>query len=152
MTGDTTTTPRSSLAALFPLVARGFAALSFVFFAASFIAAVLNPDIGQTLTDLLRWGDHPTRAYELMISAIYIAWAPFLWVAAGRPAQHHLLLDFTLVVNAAHFGTMAGMSLLMHDEHHHLYGDVLLGWAGLLAYGVTWLAARPAAVRGRVHA
>lgn len=143
MPAATTGTPTTTLGKLFPLVARAFAALSFVFFTVSFIAAVLNQDIGHTLTMLIRWGHQPSRAYEMMICAIYMAWSPFLWVAAGHPREHRLFLDFTLVGNAAHFGTMAAMGLTMQHEHAHLYGDVLLGWAGLIAYAVTWLAARP---------
>ena len=127
----------------FFLVARGFAALSFIFFTASFVAAILNPNIGHVLTMLLRWGDHPTRAYEMMISVIYMAWAPFLWIAAGDPRKHRLFLDFTLVGNAAHFTTMAVMSMTMPMEHDHMFGDVLLGWVGLIAYAVTWFSARP---------
>lgn len=146
MTVSATESAQRLLAGLFPLAARTFAALSFVFFTVSYIAAILNPDIGETLTLLIRWsepGEEPSRAYEMMVCAIYMAWAPFLWYAAGRARQHRFFLDFTLAVNTAHFGTMLGMAIAFEHEHAHLYGDVLLAWLGTIAYAVTWWALRP---------
>lgn len=114
------------------------AAASFVaFFGAGLVVLVSGAPVPDAARDLLLWGTNG-RAYELMICAIYLVWGIFLWVAAREPARHRLFLDFTVVANVAHFATMLVEGLTLPGEHHHLYGDVLLGWVLLLPLAVTW--------------
>lgn len=99
---------------------------------------------GQLLMRLVRWGhqDGGGEHYELMISVVYIVWGAFLWKAAANPLGNKLFLDFTVVANLAHFGLMFLQGVLMHGEHIHLLGDVLMGWVLVVALMVVWLPAR----------
>jgi hypothetical protein len=77
-----------------------------------------------------------------MICTIYLVWAIFLWRCAGNPLQEKTFLDFTMVANAAHFGLMFFQGLFLHGEHQHLFGDILLGWSGLILFIVFWIPSR----------
>ena len=119
-----------------------FLAIGFgIFFSALALHSVHLIGFGDTYLSLVRWGSHG-EAYELMICVIYLAWSPFLWIAAREPLRQKLFIDFTVVVNVVHFGTMFVQGLVMEGEHQHLYGDVLLGWFGLLPLIVIWLPLR----------
>lgn len=106
--------------------------------------SLLNSEGGRLAMSLVRWGNPGGGGehYELMICVIYIVWGAFLWRAAANPLRHKLFMDFTVVANTAHFGLMFIQGLLMHGEHIHLVGDILLGWAGLLLLILFWLPAR----------
>lgn len=128
---------------IFRLVTKAFAAALFVFFALAWIGSAVDVQLPDEIMRLIRWGTgSEVRAYEMMISTIYLVWAPFIWIASRRPSENRLFLDFTLIANAAHFGLMAVQGMVFTGEHHHLYGDVLLGWLGLLCFGAAWLSVR----------
>ncbi len=112
-----------------------------IFFLALGLHSLRFANFGETYLSLVRWGSHG-EAYELMICVIYLAWAPFLWRAAKNPLKEKTLIDLTIVVNVVHFGTMFVQGLVMEGEHVHLYGDILLGWLGLLPLIVFWLPVR----------
>jgi hypothetical protein len=122
---------------LFPIALRVVAIGFVVFFGAGFLALIAGTSIPPALGGLVRWGQHG-KAYELMICSIYVVWAGFLWCAAKAPVRNKMFLDFTILANAAHFGTMLVEGMVMPGEHHHLHGDVLLGWAALLPLAVLW--------------
>ncbi|RJQ70504.1 hypothetical protein D5S17_29110 [Pseudonocardiaceae bacterium YIM PH 21723] len=132
---------------LLPLATRLFAVILGTFFAVALLVTVTGTPIGEPLTSLTMWG-HGGEAYVVMICAIYLGWVPFIYLAAADPAKNSLVLDSFLGLNAAHFGAMLIMGLLMEGEHAHLAGDVLLGVAGLAAWGALWLSARKHYVSG----
>lgn len=119
-----------------------FLAIGFgIFFSVLALHSVHLIDFGHTYLSLVRWGSHG-EAYELMICVIYLAWCPFLWIAARDPMNEKTFIDFTVVVNVVHFGTMFFEGLAMEGERIHLIGDVLLGWLGLFPLIVLWLPVR----------
>jgi hypothetical protein len=109
-----------------------------LFWSGAFMVLLLGIDLGPRLTPLIRWGAHGDE-YAMMLCSLYIPWGVFLWRAAAQPWRNKMLIDFTLVANAGHYGLMTLMALLMSGERQHLLGDVLLGWLGLLPLLLTWL-------------
>lgn len=105
---------------------------------------LMQSEIGRLFMRLVRWGDQNGGGehYELMISTIYVVWGCFIWKAAANPLEQKLFLDFTVLANMAHFSLMFMQGLLMHGEHIHLVGDVMLGWASLVLLMIVWLPAR----------
>lgn len=114
-------------------------ALAFsLFWSAAFMVLLLGVDLGPWLTPLIRWGAHGDE-YAMMLCSLYIPWGVYLWRAATQPLRHKLLIDFTVVANAGHYGLMTLMAFVIPGAHTHLLGDVLLGWLGLLPLLLTWL-------------
>jgi hypothetical protein len=124
-----------------PTVIRTLAVLFVVFFSLALVAAATKSQAPGLLDDLFGWGSIGD-AEEMMISAIYIVWGLFLWPTAKDPARYRFFLDFTIAANAAHFGVMLVQAIVIEGEHLHLAGDVLVGWAVLLALVVAWLPVR----------
>ena len=103
---------------------------------------------------LVRWGDGG-EPQEVMLGSIYLAIAVYLWVAAGRPLQHWLHLDFALAANAAHSIAMIALSLVWPHSMQHLWGDSLLTVIPTALLAFAWLpnsAAVLAAARAAVPA
>ncbi|ATF32936.1 hypothetical protein CO709_05865 [Burkholderia thailandensis] len=131
--------------------------VSFVLFFGTAIVTILlgidhriaSDPIGLLALRLVRWGGAHGGGehYELMISAVYVAWGVFLWEAASDPFEHKLFLDFTVVANAAQFGLMFVQGLVMPGERIHLVGDVALGWFALALFAATWIPARSKAAK-----
>lgn len=102
-----------------------------------FLTVAVFVEIGPAVESLIKWGDRG-EAYELMICSIYLTWGVFLWLASANPLAHKLFLDFSVVANVVHFTVMFVEGLVMPGEHAHLYGDVALGWAGLIPLAWIW--------------
>ena len=77
-----------------------------------------------------------------MLSAIYVVWGAFLWVAARAPLEHRLFIDFTIVANLAHAAVMAVQSFTYQGEHAHLWGDVVILFAVAGVLAALWLPVR----------
>ncbi len=99
---------------------------------------------------LVRWGEGG-EPQEVMLGSIYLAIAAYLWVAAARPRQHWLHLDFALAANAAHSLAMVLLSLVWPHSMQHLWGDSLLTILPTAALAAAWLPVR-AAVRASASA
>jgi hypothetical protein len=124
-----------------PTVIRVVAVAFIVFFTLAFVAAATESEPPGPLYEMFGWGSIGD-AEEMMIAAIYIVWGFFLWRTAKDPASHRLFLDFTVAANAAHFGVMFVQAIVMHGEHVHLVGDVLIGWLLLIVLAAAWLPVR----------
>ncbi|WP_405164551.1 hypothetical protein OG203_05395 [Nocardia sp. NBC_01499] len=120
---------------------RAMSIVFLVFFGAAFFGVLFEIRVPDPLPMMLRWG-HGGEAYELMIASIYIVWAVFLWRAARDPLANRTFLDFTVAANAVHFGLMLIQGILMHGEHTHLVGDILLMWIVLIPVAILWLLVR----------
>ena len=92
---------------------------------------------------LVRWGAGG-EPQEVMLGSVYLAIAVYLWVAAAKPVQHWLHLDFALAANVAHSLVMVLLSLVWPHSMQHLWGDSLFTIVptALLAYA--WLPVRSA--------
>lgn len=123
------------------LVLRGVGAMFIVFFTLAFVASATKSDMPDLLYRMTGWGDIGD-AEEQMISVVYVVWGFFLFAAARDPERNKLFIDFTLAANVAHFGLMAVQAVVYPDEHTHLYGDVLLGFAILAVLAAVWIPAR----------
>jgi hypothetical protein len=126
---------------LLPNVIRAVAAIFVVFFAIALIASATESDSPGLIRDLFAWGSIGD-AEEMMLSAIYIVWGLFLWQTARDPLRHRFFIDFTIAANAAHFLVMLVQSIVMHGEHAHLVGDVLIGWLLVAVLLAVWLPVR----------
>lgn len=127
------------------IVLRVLGTLFVVFFALALIRSAGRFDAPELIDRLFQWGELG-NAEEQMISAIYIVWGVFMWLAAGEPLRHRLFVDFTLIGNAVHFAVMSVQALAFEGEHLHLAGDVLIGWLLVAALASTWLP-----IRGRAR-
>jgi len=127
-------------------IIRWNGALYLSFFGLGLVAILLSLTTGfgvePWLLARIRWGHGGGEAYEMMICVIYITWGIFLWRVAAAPTRHRTFIDFTLVANAVHFGTMFLESLFLHNEHPHLSGDVPLFSALLVLLAVAWIPVR----------
>ncbi|RJQ66971.1 hypothetical protein D5S17_34895 [Pseudonocardiaceae bacterium YIM PH 21723] len=91
---------------------------------------------GHPIGQLFAWGPHDGgRLYAQMITAIYIVWGIFIWLAAKDPVRNRLFVDFTIFGNLIHGLVMLIQGVLVHSEHVHLMGDVPLCFAVLLLLG-----------------
>ena len=127
------------------LVLRFTAAAFVLVFALLFLASVTQTDTPEFLYRLFAWGD-VGDAEEQMLAAVYIVWGVFLWIAARAPLEHRLFIDFTIVANLAHASVMAVQSFTYHDEHAHLWGDVVILLVVMGVLATLWLPVRNQAV------
>ncbi len=102
-------------------------------------------DPHSTFGSLVRWGDGG-EPQEVMLSAIYLAIAGYLWIAAAQPFQHWLHLDFALAANVAHSAVMVLLSFIWPHSMQHLWGDSLITVVPTLLLAYAWLP-----IRGRVR-
>lgn len=123
------------------LVLRLAAVAMIVVFTLLFLASVTRTDSPELLYRLFAWG-HVGDAEEQMLSAIYVVWGAFLWVAARAPLEHRLFIDFTIVANLAHAAVMAVQSFTYEGEHAHLWGDVVILFAVMGVLAALWLPVR----------
>ena len=123
------------------IVLRVLGATFVLFFALGFVRSSLRLDAPELVDRLFQWGELG-NAEEQMISAIYVVWGVFMWLAAADPFRHRLFVDFTLIGNAVHFAVMSIQALAFEGEHLHLAGDVLIGWLLVATLAATWLPVR----------
>jgi hypothetical protein len=98
------------------------------FFAVFAILVTLDAAIitgSSFLASIFRWQPH-NKAYEGMISSIYIVWGIMLWRASRNPIEHKSLIEFTIWGNAAHGAVMLISAVVLSGELIHIVSDVLL--------------------------
>lgn len=127
------------------MVLRLTAVAFILVFALLFLASVTQTDTPRFLYRMFAWGD-VGEAEEQMLAAIYIVWGVCLWIAARAPLQHRLFIDFTIAANLAHAAVMAVQSFTFHDEHAHLWGDVVILFAVMGVLAALWLPVRNGSV------
>lgn len=91
---------------------------------------------------LLAWSDDEGQEYVVMIAAIYLAWAAFMWIAARDPLHNQAMIEFTIVGNFVHLGVMAFMAIADSSHRAHLLGDVPIGLALPIVLTIVWLPVR----------
>lgn len=101
-----------------------------------------------TLGGLVSWTTDEGQEYVVMIAAIYLAWAAFMWIAARDPLHNKAMVEFTIVGNFVHLGVMAIMAVADSAHRAHLLGDVPLGLGLPIVLTVLWLPVRKASVSG----
>jgi hypothetical protein len=125
------------------LIGRGVAVAFGLFFGVGIIGNLTgySVDPHSHMGELVRWGVGG-EPQEVMLGSVYLAIAAYLWVAAARPLQHWLHLDFALAANTAHSLVMVLLSFVWPHSMQHLWGDSLLTVipTALLAYA--WLPIR----------
>jgi hypothetical protein len=90
---------------------------------------------------LFDWGEGGDPV-AVMFATVYVVWALFLFAAASDPLANRLFLDFNLTANAAHFGVMFVMAVVMADQHRHLTGVLALGLLTTVPLAICWLPVR----------
>ena len=109
------------------ILGRGVAVVFALFFGIGMIGNLsgnaVDPASGFGM--LVRWGTGG-EPQEVMLGAIYLALAAFLWKAVADPEQHWLYVDFAVAANAAHSMVMVLLSVVWPHSLQHLCGDSLL--------------------------
>ena len=126
-----------------PLMIRLTAVGYLAFFVPDLILATTHhiDTLPPLFARLFDWGEGGD-AVAVMFATVYVVWALFLFAAASDPLANRLFLDFNLTANAAHFGVMAVMAVVMPDDHHHLTGVLALALLTTVPVAVCWLPVR----------
>ncbi len=83
---------------------------------------VIHPVLPFLFQEQFFWTPR-NRPYEFMIGGIYIAMGIIMLLAARKPQQHKLFVDFTILGNLLHAVVMIAFGIW--EQPAHLYGDVL---------------------------
>jgi hypothetical protein len=127
--------PPGRAAAWLPTMIRLTAIGYLVFFVPNLVVAVTHRDYAA-----FNWGQGGSddRAVSIMFSTVY------LFRSARGPQANGLFLDFNLTANAAHFGIMLIMAVVMSHEHNHIVGVLALGLLSTVPLAACWLPVRRA--------
>jgi hypothetical protein len=130
-------------------VLRAGAVLVAIFFTIALVVVLGQLDAGDessgTLGELVAWSSDEGQEYVVMIAAIYLAWAAFMWRAARDPLHNRAMVEFTIVGNFVHLGAMAVMAIGDASHRAHLLGDVPIGLALPIVLAIVWLPVRNSA-------
>jgi len=121
-----------------------FVAMAFgIFFGVGIVGNLTGHSVDphSHMGELVRWG-MGGEPQEVMLGSVYLAIAAYLWIAAARPFQHWLHLDFALAANIAHSVVMVLLSFVWPHSMQHLWGDSLLTIIPTAMLAYVWLPVR----------
>jgi hypothetical protein len=131
---------------------RAAAVLVGIFFTVALVSVLTQADAADESSGLLgrlaAWSDDEGQEYVVMIAAIYLTWAVFMWIAARDPLHNRAMVEFTIVGNFVHLGAMAIMAIADSSHRAHLLGDVPLGLVLPIVLTVLWLPVRKSSISG----
>jgi hypothetical protein len=127
------------------VLGRGVAVALGLFFGVGLVGNLTGNavDPRSSLGLLVRWGEGG-EPQEVMLAAVYLALAAYLWKAVADPEQHWLQIDFAVVANAAHAMVMVLLSVVWPRSLQHLCGDSLLTVIPTVVLAYAWLPVRRA--------
>ena len=118
-----------------------YGVISLILFCGLFVLTMINAPIMQDGGALrfMRWTPLAPHI-ELMLEAIYIVWAIFLFLAARQPLRYISFINFTIWANLVHGLVMLVQSILMPAFRYKIFTDV--AYCLVIALGLTALRPR----------
>ena len=102
-----------------------YGVISVVLFAGLFVLTMINSPIildGGALR-FMRW--IPLAPHiEMMLTAVYVVWGVFMFLAARKPLQYLSFINFTIWANLVHGLVMVVQTIVMPEFHYKIFTDV----------------------------